>query len=157
VNRTGLSGLTEIRPRYLVIGAVLSATCLVLAGTGAWVWSRATSGDLPASTPTCSWPLRIRGQPNAGEPGLVRCYLRALARRDRAGLSAVAWYGQVTKADMAHWADARAGMATATFTPNETDSAYTYLKITYADGATDVNLGIDEENPSVINSWRIQF
>jgi hypothetical protein len=156
VNHTARSGLARIRGRYLA--AVLSSICLVLAGAGAWEWSQATKGDkgdLPTSTPSCSWPLRIRGHPIAGEAGLVRCYLRALARDDMAGLSTAAWFGQVTKTDMAHSADARAGTATATFAPNESDSADTSLTITYANGATDVNLEIHEENPMVTNSWRI--
>jgi hypothetical protein len=157
VNRTGVSGLARIKPRYLLIVAVLSTICLGLAGAGAWAWSQAARGDLPTSTPSCSWPLRIRGQPSAGETGLVRCYLRALARCDRAGLSAVSWYGQLTKTDMARSADARAGTATVTFTPNESDSADTSLKITYANGVTDATLSIHEENPIVMNSWRIQL
>jgi hypothetical protein len=73
------------------------------------------------------------------------------------GLSSVAWYGKATRADLAHSADARSGAATATFTPNAVDGADTSLTITYADGARDDDLEIHEENPSVLNGWRLIF
>lgn len=88
--------------------------------------------------------MRIHGRPTREQAGLVRCYLRALAERDIAGLQAVAANippVRITKADLTHSADARAGLATATFLPADTDVAYAPLIITYADGASD-RLGI---------------
>jgi hypothetical protein len=61
-------------------------------------------------TPTCSWPLQVRGTASRAQAGLVRCYLRALASRDTAGLMGVAAYippARITKADFTHSADAR--------------------------------------------------
>lgn len=89
-------------------------------------------------TSSCSWRLHIRGTPTAAQARLVRCYLRALAHRDVAGLLAVAANippVRITHADLAHAADARAGRATATFTPNSSDPTSALLTITYADGA----------------------
>jgi hypothetical protein len=43
--------------------------------------------------------------------------------------------GRITKAGLTQSADARAGLATAAFTPSPVDSTYVLLTITYADGA----------------------
>jgi hypothetical protein len=41
---------------------------------------------------------------------------------------------RITSADLAYSADARAGLATATFTPNPNDTTSAGVTITYADG-----------------------
>lgn len=110
-----------------------------------WVGHTAWAAFKSRSTPSCSWPLRIRGQPAAAQAGLVRCYLRALAGHDTGGLAAVADNMppvRITRADLAHSADARSGLATAAFTPNPSDPTNVLLTITYADGARD-RLGIE--------------
>lgn len=131
------------------IVAIAGAAC---GGYGA---SAAHAGGGPSS---CSWRLHIRGRPTATQARLVRCYLRALAHRDVAGLLAVAANippVRITHADLAHAADARAGLATATFTPNPSDSSSALLTIIYADGAR-AQLGLQNMNamggPSV---WRL--
>ena len=66
--------------------------------------------------------------------------LGALAERDNAGLLAVAANippVRITKADLAHSADARGGLATVTFLPASIDVAYVPAAITSADGASD--------------------
>ena len=97
------------------------AACLIVAGAGAvWAGHTAWAAYENRDTPSCSWPLRIYGQPAPAQAGLVRCYLRALAHRDTTGLLAVAADippVRITKADLAHSADARTGRATATFLP----------------------------------------
>jgi len=88
--------------------------------------------------------MRIYGKPTREQAGLVRCYLRALAKRDTAELLAVAANippVRITKADLTHSGDARAGLAAVTFLPADTDVAYVPVIITYADGASD-RLGI---------------
>lgn len=105
-----------------------------------WLGHTAWAAFKNRSTPSCSWPLRIRGKPTAAQAGLVRCYLRALAGHDTGGLQAVAGNMppvRITKADLAHSADARSGLATATFLPAAVDVAYIPLIIRYADGARD--------------------
>jgi hypothetical protein len=118
--------------------AVIWAVC-VLAGAGvAWAGHSAWAAFQSRGTPSCSWPLRIRGEATGEQTGLVRCYLRALAGRDTAGLLAVAANippVRITGADLAHSADAQSGVATATFTPNPSDSTDVLLGIRYADGA----------------------
>jgi hypothetical protein len=109
-----------------------------------WAGHAAWAAFANRGTPSCSWPLRARGTPTAAQEGLVRCYLRALAGRDKAGLLAVAANippVRITGADLAHSADARAGVATATFTPNPSDSTSVVLSIRYADG-TSAQLGM---------------
>jgi hypothetical protein len=91
-------------------------------------------------TPACSWPLQVRGTASPAQAGLVRCYLRALASRDTAGLMAVAAdipAVRITSADLTYSADARAGLATATVTPNPNDTTFAGATITYADGVHD--------------------
>ena len=88
-------------------------------------------------TPTCSWPVQVRGTASPAQSGLVRCYLRALASRDTAGLMTVAADNppvRITSADLRYSADARAGLATAVFTPNPEDTTSALVTITYADG-----------------------
>jgi len=123
-----------------------------------WLGHAAWAAYKSRTTPSCSWPLRILGKPSAAQAGLVRCYLRALAGHDTGGLGAVADYTppvRITRADLAHSADARSGLATATFLPADVDIAYMPLIIRYADGATD-RLGI--ENMIAMggpNTWRM--
>jgi hypothetical protein len=88
-------------------------------------------------TPTCSWPVQVRGTASPAQAGLVRCYLRALASRDTAGLMTVAADippVRITSADLRYSADARAGLATAVVTPSPVDSTGASVTITYADG-----------------------
>ena len=119
----------------------------MIAGTGlAWAGQAAWDAIQTSGTPACSWPLQVRGTASPAQAGLVRCYLRALASRDTAGLMAVA-AGippvRITSADLRYPADARAGLATATFTPNPDDTTSASVRIAYADGV--------QENASMMN------
>src|SRR5580658_11002855 len=85
------------------VSIIVGGTGLVWAGHTAWV-AYETWG-----TPTCSWPVRVRGTSDLAQTGLIRCYLRALARRDTAGLMAVAADippVRITRADLNYSADA---------------------------------------------------
>jgi hypothetical protein len=107
-----------------VIGVV------VLAAAGFVAWSKPTVNGMPAYTPSCSWPLRVRGHVTSAQAGLIRCYLRALAHHNAAGLRAVAFNDtnrpvRITAKDFRHAADARSGVATATRGPaGEQANAY---------------------------------
>jgi hypothetical protein len=139
--------------------ALTMAVWAAVAVVGAvWAGHIAWAAFKNRSTPSCSWPLRIRGKPTAAQAGLVRCYLRARAGHDAGGLLAVAGNMppvRITPADFAHSADARSGLATATFLPTDVDVAYMPLIIRYADGVR-VRLGIENliamGGPSV---WRM--
>jgi hypothetical protein len=123
------------------VGVVLRAAVIVAAGAGlVWGGHQAWAALAGQGTPSCTWRLQVRGKATAEQARLVRCYLRALAHRDAAGLLAVADDippVRVTSADLAHSADARTGLATATFTPSPVDSDYALLTVVYADGARD--------------------
>jgi hypothetical protein len=110
----------------------------LMAGAGlAWGGHAAWEAIQTRGTPACSWPLQVRGTASPAQAGLVRCYLRALASRDTAGLMAVAADippVRITSADLTYSADARAGLATAAFTPNPNDTTSAFVTITYADG-----------------------
>jgi hypothetical protein len=148
-----------MRWRTRPMTAVIGAFCIILAGAGIlWAGHSAWAAFENRGSPSCSWPLRIRGTATAGQAGLVGCYLRALAERDTAGLMAVADNDpavRITQADLRYSPDARAGLATATFTPSPVDDTYVLLTITYADGAS--------ENTGILNmiamggpsSWRM--
>jgi hypothetical protein len=74
------------------------------------------------------------------QAGLARCYLQALADGDTTGLYALAVKDKgvhITKADLTHSADARAGLATAVFRPSPVDTTYVLLTIRFADGGTE--------------------
>lgn len=115
-----------------------------------------------ALTPSCSWPLRIHGEVSAEQSGLVRCYLRALAHRDSAGLVAVAVDDppvHITKADLHYSPDARSGEATATFTATN-DTGYFLVTIIFRNGVTE-RTGImdmwNEVGSSRWDGWRMDI
>jgi hypothetical protein len=114
------------------------AAVILTAGVGlAWAGYAGWEAIQTWGTPTCSWPLQVRGTASPAQAGLVRCYLRALASRDTGGLMAVAADippVRITSADLSYSADARAGLATADFTPNPEDTTSAFVLITYADG-----------------------
>lgn len=117
------------------------AAIILLAGTSlAWAGNSIWKAVETWGTPTCSWPLQVRGDASPAQVGLVRCYLRALAQHDTSGLLAAADYippVQITSADLSHAADARAGLATATFTQNPNDTESASVAIYYANAAQD--------------------
>jgi hypothetical protein len=142
------------------------AALILMAGAGlAWGGHAAWEAYQTWGTPTCSGPLQVRGTASRAQAGLVRCYVRALASGDTAGLMAVADGNppvRITSADLKYSADARAGLATATFTPNPVDPNFPSVTITYADGAREY---VDMANMSAIggswgwrmNSWRMDI
>ncbi len=145
------------QPRHRVRPTTIVASVLavVLALGGFLLWRESRSGP-PTGTPSCSWPLTIRGTADAAQSGLVRCYVRAVSRRDLGALQGLALPDppvRVTAAQLVHAADARVGVATATFTPNPNDSAEATVEITYGDGARDV-LSMRYANPAA-ESWRL--
>ena len=94
----------------------------------------------------------------SAQAGLIRCYLRALAHHDAAGLRAVAFNDtnrpvRITAKDFRHAADARSGVATATRGPEGEDNAYA-VTIVFADHAKET-VAIAPVNPAVLNSWRL--
>lgn len=116
--------------------AMILAAGINLAWGGHSIWEAVET----RGTPTCSWPLKVSGTANPAQAGLVRCYLRALAHRDISGLTAVADYippVRITSADLRHVANARSGLAAATFTQSPIDTESAFVTITYADGARD--------------------
>jgi hypothetical protein len=112
---------------------------IVLAAAGlSWTGYTAWGAIQTRGTPVCSWPLTVRGTPDAAQVGLARCYMRDLAQGDTAGLQATADYipaVRITRADLKYEADARAGLATASITPNPNDPTSATISITFADGA----------------------
>jgi hypothetical protein len=112
---------------------------------------------LPTSVPSCSWSLRVSGHATSEQAGLIRCYLRALADHNTGGLLAVADTTsgpvRITSADFRYSADARAGVATAIFTPGENDDAY-LVTIKFADHARE-DLAMGLANPGSVHSWRL--
>lgn len=153
-----LRGLS--RRRVVVIVIVAAAVSVTALAVGGFYWVRDTFGDGPMSVPSCSWPLEVRGHPQAEQPGLVRCYLRALASRDVGGLHQVANGSngpvQITGASFTHTADARSGLATATFSCNPIASDVCEVAIAFADGAHE-DIEIDLANPNSGNSWRLDI
>lgn len=127
----------RIASRFFQLAGIAVACGIVAMAGAACGGSRASAAHAGGDPSSCSWRLHIRGRPTAAQVRLVRCYLHALAHRDVAGLRAVAANipaVRITPADLAHAADARAGLATATFTPNPSDPTDAVLAIT-ADGA----------------------
>jgi hypothetical protein len=120
---------------------VMKVACGILAAvaTAAGVWTIVDWASV-YGTPSCSWPLRVRGTATSTQVGLARCYLRALANRDHAEMAAVASNippAHITSGLFLYAPDARAGVATATFTPNPSDSTYAYVTIRFADGTVE--------------------
>src|SRR5437879_8004856 len=112
-------------------------------------------GNDPGAVPACSWPLRVVGHATAAQAGLIRCYLRAVAGHNLTALQGLVnpTY-RVTKAQFTHVADARAGRASATITPNDIDTGIATVQIDYADGVVS-HFAIEIVNPDTAGSWRI--
>jgi hypothetical protein len=150
---------TRTPVRKLIVRAALAIGVALLGFGGYRFWVDEFIGYEPTSVPSCSWPLQVHGIVTAEQAGLVRCYLRALAQRDAAGLLAVADDDpsvRITGAQLAHSADARAGVASATFVPNPSDDAFVSVTVRYADGVS-VGLGLMIANPSSAHSWRLEI
>ena len=149
------------RPWWGHRAAWVAAGCggaLVLSAGGYLVVAAAFS-DGPTSVPSCSWPLRVRGQATTAQAGLVRCYLRALATHDQNGMLDVADTSApvtITSADFVHATDAQTGTATVMFRPNYSDSAYVDVIVMFADGAR-ADLSMELVNPASGNSWRMEI
>jgi hypothetical protein len=111
--------------RWLVAAATAVIFCLGGGAVAVYWWLAATG--LPTTTPSCSWPVKVRGPATAAQAGLIRCYVRAVTRHDLRGLQELVVPDppmRVTGADLAHSADARAGAVTALVTADLVDSAY---------------------------------
>ncbi len=146
------------RTRVLKWVAGLAVAVVVLAAGGYLAWA-GRAGGLPTSVPSCSWPLRVRGQATSEQAGLIRCYLRALARHDASALLALAYTTagpvRITPTDFRHTADARTGTASATFTLLENDYIFA-VRIVFADHAKET-VGMALANPGSSHSWRLEI
>jgi hypothetical protein len=126
-------------PRLHLSRRTAVSAVVVIVGGAALTWGGRIAWETYETwgTPTCSWPVQVRGTASPAQAGLVRCYLRALASRDTAGLMTVADDSppvRITSADLRYSADARAGLATAAITPSPVDTTSALVTITYADG-----------------------
>ncbi len=126
--------LHQVRARRVVLASLCIVVCASFGiVAGHWYLNR-------ASTPSCSWPMRVHGSATPQQIGLVRCYLKDLSMRDTqvlAGLMAVTTQGdRITATDLQHSEDARSGLATALFSQNPSDTTNVSVAITFADGVT---------------------
>jgi hypothetical protein len=148
------------RPQVHQRRAARAAVVIVAGAALAWAGYAARGAVESGRTPACSWPLLVHGTASPPQARLVRCYLRALAHRDTAGLLAVA-VGippvRITSADITYSADARAGQARATFTPNPSDSTSCRVTITYANGATETTSMINMIAMGGSPGWRMNI
>jgi hypothetical protein len=128
------------------------AAALIAWGAYSWI-TRDTS-------PSCSWPVRVKGSGTADEAGVVRCYVRALARHNMVGLYAVADYDprpHLTAADLKYSADARAGVATAVLVPNSISVSIVNVTITYADGVQETVVLNNMQDMGDASTWRVDI
>lgn len=140
--------------------AAWAAVILTAGAALAWAGHAAWGAIQTRGTPTCSWPLQVRGTASPAQVGLVGCYLRALASRDIAGLMAVAADVppvRITSADLMYSANARAGLATAAFTPNPEDTTSAFVTITYADGVRENASMMDMIAMGGPSGWRMNI
>jgi hypothetical protein len=129
---------------------------VVVAGAvwGGYAWATRDT------TPSCSWPMRIRGTATGDQAGLVRCYLRALAHRDIAGLYAIAQNipkVRITGADLKYSAAAHNGLATVYFAPSSVSTSWLWLTITYADGAVEGTGMLNMAAMGGPSTWRMSI
>jgi hypothetical protein len=102
----------------------------------------------------------VHGHATSEQAGLIRCYLRALAHRDADSLQtladATAGPVRITSADLRHAADARAGAASATFSPPGED-AVVAIKIIFADQVTETIWMAPEATTGAREPWRLEI
>jgi hypothetical protein len=134
----------------------------IVVATGLAVWGGYTWLTRDQS-PSCSWPLQVRGDGTADEAGVVRCYLRDLAQRDVAGLTAIANDPgvipkvSITAADLRYSADARAGRATAYLWPSSISVSIVGVTIKYANGVRDNIVLTNMQAAGGASTWRIDI
>jgi hypothetical protein len=124
--------------------------------------ARQMNVEMPTFVPSCSWPMHVSGRASRDQIGLMRCYLRALSTDNYSGMYQVAdltcaCRTRITRADFAHTADARSGVATIRLAPDgyaELDPNFFPVIVTFADGARE-RVFITEANPITIHAWRL--
>jgi len=141
-----------LRPTIKIVMSATAGAAVLVAGG---ITLKSELSDGPDTVPSCSWPLAVSGKATPVQTGLVKCYLRALAERDEAGLSAVADQS-VTDADLRLSADARSGTPRASFTPDPVTGASVTVRITFANGVT-TNVDMVLANPASWHSWRLMI
>jgi hypothetical protein len=150
-----MTTLTNWPARYgraRMVRTLWAVVAVALVAGGGYAW--ATHDN----SPSCSWPMRIRGDAPAPQAGVVRCYLRALAQRDLSGLYRIADYipkNHITTAAFAHSADARSGLATVSFAPATISVSWVGLRITFADGAVEVTGLTNMQAMGGPSTWRM--
>jgi len=140
---------------------VVKVACVVVVvgAAKAGLWAAKDWWVSVYGTPSCSWPMRIHGTATGAQPGLVRCYLQAIAEHNTAELRSIAQNippAHITGSDFKYSQDARSGVTTVTFTPNPNDSTFVYLTIRFADGTVDTGADIINMTAMGGNSvWRM--
>jgi hypothetical protein len=152
-----------VEHRTIVAWTVALSVVAVFLGAGE---GRVAWNALTTETPSCWWPLHAGGNGTraqtgltSAQAGLIRCYLRALAHHDAAGLRAVAFNDtnrpvRITAKDFRYAADARSGVATATRGPAGEQSYAYAVTIVFADHVRET-VAMAPVNPAVIDSWRL--
>jgi hypothetical protein len=96
-----------------------------------------------------AWPAQPDSETGRGSS----CRGRGRADRGRRPVGGGLGSGGV---QLWHAADARDGVATATFVPNQDDSAYVTVNIVFADGVAE-SVPMLLANPASAHSWRLQI
>lgn len=162
-----LNQLSRSAPRLAAVSCcvLLAAGCASTSETsskGSGSDSRVTvrGDDTGAtSTPSCSAHVTATGRHTDEQLGLVNCYVNALKHRDlhaMARLTFVNGRGSIllTNADLQFASSARSGVASATFNSGAIDPSDAGLKLSFADGRSEM-LGIILSNPASAHSWRL--
>jgi len=170
-----MSGRNRIVLAGFLAGAVAIVTVAALAATGYLTrqpgerhWPQNNAEErrdsvMPTSVPSCEWPVHVAGRASRDQIDVMRCYLRALATHNVAGMKSVARIVPggivITKADFAHSADARSGVATIKLQRAgyaEVDPNAFPVRVTFADGARE-SVFMMVANAITIHSWRLML
>jgi hypothetical protein len=76
--------------------AISLAVAAVVAAGAVWAGYAAWDAFQGRDSPSCSWPLRIRGTATSEQSGVVRCYLQATGIQDMIAMGGPsAWRVQI--------------------------------------------------------------
>jgi hypothetical protein len=146
----------SVRTRLLLlIGIVaLLAAGIPLALPGVATVIAEKTSTAPALS--CDWVSATITGGSDSERGAVRCYLRALAARDEAGMKRVSRDGTAGPAAFAFADSAAVGTTRVSFADNEVDSADVLVNVRFADGRMDVQ-EMHLADPMSGTSWRVSY
>jgi hypothetical protein len=144
----------SVRVRLLVLIGIVALLGGALMLAMPWLATAIAEGTSTAPALSCDWPSATITGGSDSERGTVRCYLRALAEHDEAGMKRVSRDGTAGPTAFAFAHSAAAGTTRVGIAGNDVDTADAFVTFRFADGRTDQH-EMHLADPMSGRSWRL--